>query len=48
MIVVTGYAGQDLEERARAAGVARVITKPYTASTLKEVLQGTLHVNSLA
>jgi signal transduction histidine kinase/CheY-like chemotaxis protein len=48
VIAVTGYAGQDLEERARAAGVARVITKPYTASTLKQVLQDTLRVNSLA
>jgi signal transduction histidine kinase/ActR/RegA family two-component response regulator len=48
VIVVTGYGGEDLEERARAAGVARVITKPYTASTLKEVLQGALRVNSLA
>ncbi len=48
VIIVTGYAGQELEERARAAGVARVITKPYTASTLKEVLQGALRVNSLA
>jgi signal transduction histidine kinase/CheY-like chemotaxis protein len=48
VIVVTGYAGQDFEERARAAGVARVIAKPYTASTLKEVLQGALRVNSLA
>jgi CheY-like chemotaxis protein len=45
---VTGYRGPDLEERARAAGVARVISKPYTASTLKEVLQDALRVNSLA
>ena len=42
VIVVTGYGGEDLEERARAAGVARVITKPYTASTLKEALQDAL------
>jgi signal transduction histidine kinase/CheY-like chemotaxis protein len=48
VIVVTGYRGPDLEERARAAGVARVISKPYTASTLKEVLQDALRVNSLA
>jgi signal transduction histidine kinase/CheY-like chemotaxis protein len=48
VIVVTGYGGEDLEERARAAGVARVITKPYTASTLKDALQGALRVNSVA
>ncbi len=48
VVVVTGYGGQDLEERARAAGVARVIAKPYTASVLKEVLQEALHTSSLA
>lgn len=47
VIIVTGYGGQDLEERARAAGVFRVITKPYTASALREALQGALRVNSL-
>ena len=48
VVVVTGYGGQDLEERARAAGVARVIAKPYTASVLKEVLQEALRTSSLA
>jgi signal transduction histidine kinase/CheY-like chemotaxis protein len=48
VIIVTGYGGPDLEERARAAGVARVITKPYTASTLEEALHGALRVSSLA
>jgi signal transduction histidine kinase/CheY-like chemotaxis protein len=48
VIVMTGYGGEELEERARAAGVARVIGKPYTASVLKEALQDVLRVNSLA
>jgi CheY-like chemotaxis protein len=48
VIVVSGYGGEDLEERARAAGVARVIAKPYTASSLKEALHGALQLSSPA
>jgi len=48
VIVVTGYGGPDLAERARAAGVARVIAKPYSASTLKEALQPALRLDSPA
>jgi signal transduction histidine kinase/ActR/RegA family two-component response regulator len=46
VILVTGYGGDDVEERARAAGVARLIAKPYAIATLKEALARALPPNS--
>jgi signal transduction histidine kinase/ActR/RegA family two-component response regulator len=48
VIVVTGYAGPDLDQRAHAAGVARVIAKPYTARMLEEGLRAALRTASPA
>ena len=42
VIVVTGYGGLDLAERARAAGVARVMAKPYSPRGLREALEAAL------
>ena len=38
VLIATGYGGPDLEQRARAAGVAEIVAKPYTLAALSHAL----------
>jgi len=42
VVIATGYGGPDLEQRARAAGVAEIVPKPYTLAALSQALSRTL------
>jgi DNA-binding NtrC family response regulator len=42
VVIATGYGGPDLEQRARAVGVAEIVSKPYTLAALSQALSRTL------